>query len=78
MNPERNRFWRRHIDILNAHRPFENFVFKGHKDFIQMSGKPAFDQQGNFVGYRGYASTVSTERALDNWRTASIDFLKVG
>ena len=70
--------WARHLKKLNARRPFEGFVFKGHKGFIKISGKPAFDSEGAFDGYRGYASTISHEQALENWRATGLSMRLTG
>ena len=53
--------WRLHVATLEAHRPFRGFVFKvaaddGSEHYIAASGKPVFDAEGRFVGYRGVGS----------------------
>lgn len=54
-----------HLADLAAHRPFRNFVYWTTDAFgrrcISTSGKPVFDEQGRFLGYRGAGSDV-TER----------------
>jgi PAS domain S-box-containing protein len=50
--------WRRHMADLDAHKPFRDFRYRatswdGSEVYIAMSGKPLFDQQGRFLGYRG-------------------------
>ncbi len=71
MDPGADSRWARHLCTLEKRRPFENFVFRGHKAFIKISGKPAFDSEGEFTGYRGYASTLSQVQALTNWRVTA-------
>jgi len=56
--------WRRHLADLEAHRPFENFSYDlaapgGKTVSISISGKPVFDAEGNFQGYRGTGSDIS-------------------
>ncbi len=58
MDPMVDLRWAQHLKTLKAKRPFDNFVYKGQNAFNKISGKPAFDSEGAFAGYRGYASTV--------------------
>jgi PAS domain S-box-containing protein len=56
--------WRLHIATLNEHKPFRGFRYKPkHADgppiYFAASGKPLFDPEGNFLGYRGVASDVT-------------------
>jgi C4-dicarboxylate-specific signal transduction histidine kinase len=56
--------WRLHIAALNEHQPFRGFRYKArHADgspiYFAASGKPVFDAEGNFLGYRGVASDVT-------------------
>jgi hypothetical protein len=41
--------------MLDAHRPFRNFVYTvngtGSPTYVQTSGKPFYDTNGNFLGY---------------------------
>jgi len=58
--------WREHIAILERREPFRDFVYEnrrtdGSPGIISVSGKPAFDAEGRFSGYRGVASDL-TER----------------
>ena len=61
--PEAER--RRHLDDLAAHRPFRDFSYqvktsKGQR-FFKVSGKPCFDSNGRFTGYRGIGRDVTSE-----------------
>jgi PAS domain S-box-containing protein len=68
--------WRRHVATLEAHQPFRGFVYRtagadGSLVYIATSGKPVFDADGRFLGYRGVSSDVTAavraeqvERAL--------------
>jgi signal transduction histidine kinase/DNA-binding response OmpR family regulator len=56
--------WRRHKEDLDAHRPFRDFRYTTtypHGQFmaLRVSGKPIFNETGEFRGYRG-ASTNET------------------
>src|SRR5258708_24657164 len=54
--------WRLHRAMLDAHRPFRNFVYTvgtGSPVYIQTSGKPFYDTNGNFLGYRGSGSDLT-------------------
>lgn len=56
--------WDAHLADLAARRPFRNFVYAyqsrdGVRRFAETSGKPVFDQAGQFRGYRGSARDVT-------------------
>jgi PAS domain S-box-containing protein len=56
--------WRLHVATLEAHRPFRGLVFRvaadsGSAHYVSASGKPVFDPQGRFLGYRGVGSDVT-------------------
>ena len=56
--------WRLHVATLEARRPFRDFVFRvkaddGSARYIAASGKPVFDAEGRFLGYRGVGSDVT-------------------
>ena len=58
--------WRAHIATLDAHQPFRGLRYRitrsdGSPIYLSASGKPVFDGQGEFLGYRGLATDVSTE-----------------
>ncbi|MBT6607826.1 MAG: PAS domain S-box protein [Rhodospirillaceae bacterium] len=66
--PDEQDKWRRHFSDLEARRPFKNFTQRwttpgGETRFIVNNGKPYFDENGDFAGYRGTGSNI-TERAL--------------
>ncbi|MCE2509938.1 MAG: PAS domain S-box protein [Alphaproteobacteria bacterium] len=59
--------WRHLRENLAKRRPFRNFVCRyrtatGEPCFFQMSGKPLFDAEGRFTGYRGVATDITMER----------------
>jgi len=54
--------------VVNRHEPFRNFVYTRKVDnqpehIVSISGKPFFDEVGDFLGYRGTARDV-TEQVL--------------
>src|SRR6476619_3533692 len=58
--------WRAHIAAHEAHRPFRGFVYRltrpdGLPVYIETSGKPVFDRNGRFLGYRGIGSNITAE-----------------
>jgi PAS domain S-box-containing protein len=58
--------WRRYMADLDAHRPFRDLRYKvkrtdGSEAYVTVSGKPVFDPQGRFLGYRGVGSDVTDE-----------------
>ena len=56
--------WQAHLEDLDAHRPFRNFVQSqitrdGQQIWQSVTGKPWFDNQGQFKGYRAAASDIT-------------------
>src|ERR1700731_4869062 len=56
--------WRCHVATLEAHEPFHNFRYRttrgdGSVLHVAVSGKPVFDPEGRFLGYRGVGSDVT-------------------
>jgi signal transduction histidine kinase len=56
--------WRLHMATLDAHKPFRDFTYRaasrdGSEVYIAASGKPLFNPQGRFLGYRGVASHIT-------------------
>ncbi|WP_395018845.1 ATP-binding protein [Dongia sp.] len=73
--------WRDHFAILAAHQPFRDFRYRtaradGTDVWVTTSGKPVFDAEGNFLGYRGVSSditpTVRAEAALRRAQAAQL------
>src|SRR6202166_729622 len=55
--------------MLDAHRPFRNFVYTvgtGSPIYIQTSGKPFYDTNGNFLGYRGSGTNITASIRADH------------
>lgn len=57
--------WENHLDDLRHHRPFRlNYPIRdksGKVIYVQSSGKPVFDENGIFKGYRGTGTDISKE-----------------
>jgi len=56
--------WRLHKATLEIHEPFRGFTYgtllaDGSIAYVAASGKPVFDAQGGFHGYRGVSSDVT-------------------
>jgi PAS domain S-box-containing protein len=56
--------WRQHIADLDAHKPFRDFTYRaasrdGSEIYIAASGKPLFDSEGRFLGYRGVGKHIT-------------------
>ncbi len=73
--------WKEHVETLEAHRPFRDFVRPARNDFgevrwLSVSGEPVFDEAGEFRGYRGtgkdVTESVRREEELRRFR-ASMD-----
>ena len=62
LEPEK---WRLHRSMLEARQPFRDFVYRatengGSSVYLKTSGKPVFDANGEFRGYRGTGADVTT------------------
>jgi PAS domain S-box-containing protein len=58
--------WRAHIATMEAHEPFRSFRYRGARPdgspiYVSVSGKPVFDIDGKFLGYRGIATDLTAE-----------------
>ncbi|MBY5720646.1 PAS domain-containing protein [Rhizobium leguminosarum] len=56
--------WRRVWEALDLRKPFRDFVYRGMSSngsamYVKASGKPVFDTDGEFRGYRGTSSDVT-------------------
>ena len=71
-----NRHAAAHLEDLQAHRPFRDFVYelKGGQPgcrWVSITGFPRFDGEGEFVGYRGIGRNVTAlAGALEELRQA--------
>jgi PAS domain S-box-containing protein len=67
--------WRLHRATLEAHQPFRDFRYRaasanGSVVYIATSGKPVFDAEGRFLGYRGVSSDVTAAVRADQAEAA--------
>jgi len=62
--------WREHMATLERHEPFRDFVYQrrrpdGALRIVATSGKPVFDGEGRFAGYRGVARDITELRRAE-------------
>ena len=62
--------WRAHWQILEAHQPFEDFCYQietepGQLRWFSVNGKPVFDSDGAFQGYRGTGRDITGQRMAE-------------
>jgi PAS domain S-box-containing protein len=78
--------WRLLWATLDAHESFRDFVYctidgSGAPMYVKVSGKPAFDSSGNFLGYRGTGTDVTAivrgQRAEASLRTVQAELAHV-
>src|SRR5262245_59892563 len=75
--------WREHLATLERREPFRDFVYKvrrvdGSLGFVSISGKPVFDAEGRFSGYRGVARDITErQRAEEALREAQSELAHV-
>jgi PAS domain S-box-containing protein len=77
LEPEK---WREHIADLERREPFRDFVYKvqridGSLGFMSVSGKPVFDAEGRFSGYRGVASDLTDRKRAEQALQRSESYL---
>jgi len=62
--------WRQHRATLDAHLPFRDLVYRtvnrtGSPIYVRTSGKPFFDANGKFLGYRGVSTDITATIRAD-------------
>nr|WP_236843153.1 PAS domain S-box protein [Bradyrhizobium icense] len=62
--------WRQHRATLDARLPFRDFIYRtvtqmGSPIYVRTSGKPFFDADGNFLGYRGVSTDITATIRAD-------------
>ena len=62
--------WRQHLQDLEAHRPFRDFVHpRSNEDgeilWLSINGTPIFDDNGAFRGYRGTGSDITQQKRVE-------------
>ncbi|MCK5777931.1 MAG: PAS domain S-box protein [Rhodospirillales bacterium] len=74
--------WRQHLDDLEAHRPFKNFRYSrrrsdGEIREITSTGRPVFDESGQFHGYIGVAADITKRLEAEAKAKSAEDILMV-
>jgi PAS domain S-box-containing protein len=75
--------WREHMATLERCEPFRDFVYQvrrvdGSLGFVSISGKPVFDAENRFSGYRGVARDITErQRAEEALREAQAELAHV-
>ena len=81
-DPEEDEKWRQHRDDLLAGREFRDFRYtakspQGENLHLRSSGRPNFDESGEFMGYRGTGVDETAEvEAAERARTAERQLLE--
>jgi C4-dicarboxylate-specific signal transduction histidine kinase len=62
--------WRQHRATLEAHLPFRDLVYRSENRMgspidVRTSGKPVFDANGAFLGYRGVSTDITASIRAD-------------
>ena len=73
--------WRKHRATLDAHLPFRDFELArptadGGTRYISVSGIPAFDEIGRFVGYRGVGRHITERKRAEAEHRSHLWFLE--
>jgi PAS domain S-box-containing protein len=74
--------WQTHLSDLENHRAFRDFRYdvcpKGSAEIhhISISGTPAFDSDGAFIGYRGVGRDLTREHAAERALKQNISLLQ--
>jgi PAS domain S-box-containing protein len=68
--------WEAHEALLDRHEPFRDFVYcvraeDGTRRYVSVSGRPVFDKQGRFLGYRGTGTDVTARHVAEEQLRAS-------
>ncbi|WP_298242061.1 ATP-binding protein [uncultured Bradyrhizobium sp.] len=62
--------WRAHLATLDRHEPFRKFEYRGRDTtgrthHFSVNGKPVFDADGRFTGYRGSATDLTEQHETE-------------
>ncbi|PIW27928.1 MAG: hypothetical protein COW30_08920 [Rhodospirillales bacterium CG15_BIG_FIL_POST_REV_8_21_14_020_66_15] len=73
--------WEKHLADLKAHREFKNFEHpRTHEDgqvvWLSISGKPIFDENHVFQGFRGTGADITERKRAEDERTAALEDAK--
>lgn len=61
--------WEKFLDTLDAHEPFDDFEYSydtadGRRRVLSKNGRPVFDENGTFLGYRGVGTDITRRREI--------------
>jgi PAS domain S-box-containing protein len=64
VDPANDEVWRQYCETIDARRPLRDFHYnvrdkEGRSQYRRVSGKPIFDENGEFKGYRGTVTGVT-------------------
>lgn len=64
--------WGKYLKKLQDHQPFRNFEYafegdEGDLQWLRINGRPIFDNDGQFKGYRGTGTDITLEK-YDEWQ----------
>jgi PAS domain S-box-containing protein len=73
--------WAKHRATLDAHLPFRDFELArptpdGGTRYVAVSGIPAFDDAGRFVGYRGVGRHITERKRAEAEHRSHVKFLE--
>jgi len=73
--------WELHRSMLEARQPFRDFVYRATRSdgsvvYNKISGKPVFDSNGEFHGYRGTGTDVTELMRAQEQQTAISEVLR--
>ncbi len=75
---DRSEEFRRHLELIEQRKPFRDFVTSwrwedGSMRYLSVSGRPLFDEQGRFLGYRGVSRDITeSKRAEEHLRQQAL------
>ncbi|MCM2308605.1 MAG: EAL domain-containing protein [Sulfuritalea sp.] len=63
--------WQEHKALLEGRKPFRDFEYQrlagdGALRFVEASGEPIFDADGDFAGYRGVATDITLRKSAEH------------
>ncbi len=69
-DPEEAQKWEQHLKLLENRQSFQNFDYKyqfkpGKSGWARISGSPFYDEAGEFAGYRGTATNITSIKQME-------------
>ncbi|GLQ06688.1 ATP-binding protein [Sneathiella chinensis] len=73
--------WEHHKQALEERQPFRNFIFRisgaeGGWEYWSVSGRPVYDNDNRFVGYRGTSTNITSEIEAQKEAAQSLEKLR--